>query len=658
MKLIDLYSEYFANWISGGNLINQDKISLIGMKPMYDRFATHHAINKVWYIYSFPVNTDLNITDIIRQEMFRVCPKVKTIVHTYNKPVKINVNSEVFRRQLKRAEDSYDQYKSVFDKLSSGEKMLGHTEYDPETGKRIHINQSTLTRIQEQYDSYSYICSSVLSGKTFTHTYFFIQASAPNKREMKMYKKELMNLLNSLDVYYKEVHGNIGMYLDNFCPGTFLHEETKSFVPMLFSNENLTSQIPYKTKGLIGGHGLLLGIDAQTKLPFIVDFFNSGSAQVALLLAKSGHGKTYMAFQIALFLTAMNIHCSAIDIKGNEWNKLLKFVKGTVISMDDKKPKFVNTLRLDDIVCADEEAPEYFMTALKGTITLFSIITNLQPDEGNVTDLEMILEQAIMKYYYKHNVFKDKKHTFINTKHMKYADILEIIDELSTTKSFSDSQRKICNLIRTRAANYFTSDGRYSDAFKNEITVGEILDSPLVIYSFNKNDQSMLDTLDTLRVFMAQYLDTKKQSIRKNKGLHTAAFYEELQRSDQFGRLIETISHAVTGSRSNNVIIFLLLNALSTFDSKEMNAIKSNITTKIIGKLNDLDVKTLVEDYDCKNIEYLLKMINQPDTNAWQNCFVVSYDTGVETDKGICKTIIPDKYIAHFKTRDFMNENE
>lgn len=656
MKLVDLYAEYFANWISGGNLINQDKISLLGMKPMYDRFVTHKSINKVWFIYSFPVNLSVNISDIIRQEMFATCPSVRTVVHTYNVPVNMNVNNEVFRRQLKRSEESYENYRSIFDKLSSGQKLMGYSEIDPETGRKIYINQKTLDKVKEQYDSYTYVCSSAMKGMTFTHTYFFIQASARTKRDMKMYKKELMNLLNSLDVYYKEVYGNIGKYLDNFCPGTYIKDEVKEFSPMLFSNENLVSQLPYKTKGLIGGSGLLLGMDAQTKLPFMVDFFNSGSAQVALLLAKSGHGKTYMAFQIALFLIALDIHCSAIDIKGNEWSKLLQFTDGLIIGMDDRNSRFVNTLRLDDIDCKEHEARDYFMTALKGTITLFSIITNLQPNEGNRADLEMILEQAIMKYYYQHNVFPDKKHTFKNTKGMKYAGILDVINELSVTKSFSDDQRRICNLIRTRAANYFTTDGRYNEAFRNEITVGEILETPLVIYSFNKNDQSMLDTLDTLRVFMAQFLDTKKQSIRKSQRKHTAAFYEELQRSDQFGMLIETISHAVTGSRSNNVMIFLLMNAISCFNNKELDAIKSNITTMIVGKINSGDIETLVNKYDCKHIEDLLKLINKPDTNRWNNCFVVSYDTGIEKDRGICKTVIPNEFVKCFATRDKLNE--
>lgn len=38
MKLRDVYAEYLANWLSGGSLINRDKISLLGIKTLYDRY--------------------------------------------------------------------------------------------------------------------------------------------------------------------------------------------------------------------------------------------------------------------------------------------------------------------------------------------------------------------------------------------------------------------------------------------------------------------------------------------------------------------------------------------------------------------------------------------------------------------------------------------
>lgn len=265
MRLIDLYSDYFANWLSGGNLINQEKISLLGIKPLYDRFVTHKMISKAWYIYSFPVHNDLNITEVIRKEMFKLCPSVKTIVHTYNVPLRMNVNNDVFKRQFHRAEDDYAKYNAVFNQLSQSEQATGHTGYTQD-GRKFYITKHQLDRIKDNYDSYNYIYQTATSGGTFVHTYYFIQASAPTKRDMKIYKKELMSLLGSLNVGFKEVIGRIGTYLSNFGPATYIRDDVRRFAPILMSNENLTEQMPYKTKGLVGGKGLLLGLDAETKL--------------------------------------------------------------------------------------------------------------------------------------------------------------------------------------------------------------------------------------------------------------------------------------------------------------------------------------------------------------------------------------------------------
>ncbi len=121
---------------------------------------------------------------------------------------------------------------------------------------------------------------------------------------------------------------------------------------------------------------------------------------------------------------------------------------------------------------------------------------------------------------------------------------------------------------------------------------------------------------------MVQFLDGKKQSFRKRKKLHIGAFYEELQRCEQFGLLVEKISHKVTGSRSSNVIIFLL-NSVTTFNSSAFAAIKSNITTKIIGKMNGEDIEKLVNEFDCAPIRDYMMAICNDKTGNLKHCFAV-----------------------------------
>ena len=653
MKLIDVYVDAFVNWISGGELINRDKISLVGLKPLYGRFLTHQWITKVWCIVGLPVHYDYNITQAIRMEMFRMCSGVRTVIHTYNIPAPVNVTSDLFRRYVARSASNYRKYEEVFNQLEEDEKLTGKSGYDS-SGRRFYVSEATLNSIKDTYDSYMYVTEQGQSGNNFVNTYYFIQASARTKKEMQNYTKKLEGMLGAEGIYFFSVKGDIRRYLSNFAPASYHQEADRVFRPMLLSPENQVGLYPTKTKGLIGGSGIMLGVDWQTKLPLMVDFFSSGAAQVIMMLGMSGCGKTFTAFSIALELLAKSIHCSVIDIKGGEWDRLAQFAEAKVVDMGAENARFVNTLRLDDFEgVTKEEASELYNTAVSGTVSLLSIMTNLQEREGNVTDLEMILEQAVTKTYIQCGVTPQNPSSFSRTATMRYTDVLTVVEELTATKSYTEQQQKMCSLIRTRCSSYLLGEGRYGDAFRNELTIKEVMDTPLIIYSFNKNSGTMLDTLDTIRVFMVQFMDGKKHTFRKRQKLHTAAFYEELQRCDQFGKLVETISHRVTGSRSSNLIIFLLLNAVSTFDNSALAAIKSNITTQIVGKVIQDDIPILIEKFGCAGIKNYLEFINDKASNSYRNCFAIQYDTGADSDKTIFKTVLPDSMVEVFKTRDF-----
>lgn len=655
LKLLDLYSEYFANWVSGGNLVTQDKISMFGLKPLFDRFITHDWITKIWIVRALPVDYDVNLTDMVRGVMFKKYPEVKTLINFVNEPVNINVRNSIFMRQFEEVSEKFHQMEDLFNELTEDQRSAGIYKINEKTGKKMYLTQKQFDDLKDEYDSYLYIFNKVSEGHAFTNTFYFIQASARSKKVMRNYTASLGGLLNGEGIVFSELHGNISAYLDNYCPASYCGASPVKFGSMLMSDENLAGLLPYKTMGLVGGKGLLIGLDQKTGLPFLLDFFNSGTAQINMILGKTGCGKTYLAFALALYLISMGVHLSAIDIKGHEWDRLAAFVKTLVIGMDGAEAKFVNTLRLDDSACETaEDALEAYSTAVRGTVKLFEIATNLSESEGNIIDLEAILNRAVSKVFSQCGVKPNNPSTFIRTRNLKFSDVVNVIQILKTSSSYTEQQKLLCQLIITRTSDFFLPEGRYASSFQNELTLQDVLNSEAIVYDFNKNTEVMLDTLDTMRVFMVQFLDGKKQSYRKKQKKHTAAFYEELQRCEQFGSLVEEISHKVTGSRSNNVIIFLLLNSVSTFDSEAFSAIKSNITTKLVGKLNSEDVEKLVDEFDCKPIEEYLTEICNDQANEFSHCFAVQYDTGIDTNKVMCRTVMPDDLREHFNTRDRM----
>ena len=83
-----------------------------------------------------------------------------------------------------------------------------------------------------------------------------------------------------------------------------------------------------------------------------------------------------------------------------------------------------------------------------------------------------------------------------------------------------------------------------------------------------------------------------------------------------------------------------------------MAQIRSNITTKIVGKISEEDIGVLVEKFGCKPIESYLNLISDPENNQYKHCFAIQYDTGKQANKAIFKTFLPDYMLAKFNTRD------
>lgn len=647
MKLSRIYSEFFTNWLTDGFFINRSKISSVGIKPGFDRIFTKGYVRKIWIIEKIPVRYDDDICDVIRDAMFASHPNCETFISTVNNKTYIELG-KAFNNQMSRAEEAYRVYEKYYNDLTNTEKAVGK-RVNLSVSKKITISKSQLDKYKDTYDSYYYTHEHLKSEGQMVKTTIIVEALCPDDKSMKSYKKKLHSLLVNNGIDFRDVRGNVSKVLTNYGFSSYIQKGSKQ-QGILSSDEGLAGCMPYRTKGLVGGKGILMGVDQRNKQPFILDFFSSGAGQIIMLLAQTGKGKTYTAYQICLGLITENVHCSTIDIKGGEWEKLRPYTPLTVVDMSSTSPRFVNTMRLDDVPVTRGTSEMYYRMAVEGTVNALSIMTNLQKGEGNIVDLESVLNQAVEKVYSKRNVDPKVPDSFKKTKDIKYDEIIPAVNELSLSKAYTDEQKKMCKLIQSRCSDYLQAEGKYANAFKHEITLGEVLKSPLVIYSFGKNSGEMLDSMDNLRVFMCQYLDTKKQAIRKAHKLHTAAFYEELQRCGEFGRLVTHIRHNVTGSRSNNVIIFLLLNDMSVLNQPEFLGIRSNITTKIIGHVDKKDMLTLCESYSCEDIATELTVIREdPD---FANCFAIKYDTGNERGKTVFKVELPKDVIADFKTRD------
>lgn len=651
--LLDIYSFYIAHFLNSGGFLRKGKLSATSIKTDYNVIMTKQAIKKIFKVNVIkPINKDLAFLDLIRDKMFEECPNVSTTFNLSSTPTQLNITSEKFINSFSRAADKFEVYKEVFESQDGVAKITGKT-YKLAGGVSVKLSKQHLDNLRQGYESFNYVYQYVGNGGSVSQVNLFIEAVGKNIKDLNRYTQRLYSLCTQLDIDCSEVRGATKAFLNEFGPATPPPVKiNKKFQPqLLMSDENISAFSTYKSRGLVGGSGILFGMDYRSKLPLCINLFETAAAQVCVIGGKTGSGKTFAAFQLALSLAAEDIAISAIDIKGREWVKLSKYLPCTIITFDEKNPSFVNTLRLDDMPATTENSSELFNTAINGTVMLLSLIVGLTEGDERAPDLHMFLREAVCKLYSINNVNPDNPNSFVNTKYLNYKDLMPILSDLTLCASYTDEQKNIATLARSRCYAYLGESGLFADAFKNEITLQSVINSPLVIYEFNKNSGAMTDALDIIRIFMVQFLDTKKKAYLKQEHKFLACFYEELQRSHQFGNLLEYICADVTGSRSNNVLVFLLLNSLKVLNISRSQDIKSNITSFIMGRMEKMDAKIMREDFGQYWIADQLDIFNDKPME-YPNCFAAHIETGAHKYETVYKVVTPKSVTETFTTRD------
>ena len=656
MKLFDIYSILISNWLNGGSFSRAGRLQSTSIDAQYNVIYTKTHVKQIYRITGVkPVNVDLAFVDYIKNRMFELHPMVEIIVNEVSHPTHIKVNDDKFNRAFQRAASTYTDYKEAFDSQTGIARITGKT-YRLPGGARLRLSREKLDTLEQVYQSYLYLFNHISAGGTVSLVNIFIEVVGTNIRDVRRAGNDLYGILGALNIGVELLKSANKAYMLEMGPAVGLSATkiNKKFLPqLLFSDENSTAWSSYKSRGLVGGGkgAILLGRDFRSSLPFSIDIFRSGNAQVFMLLGKTGSGKTYAAFQMALSAMALGICVSAIDVKGREWSQIASYSSGTkIITFDERHPSFVNTLRLDDIEANAGNADEVFETAIRGTVQLFMLVLNLQPGECNPTDAEMVMREAVMKMYSNRHIDPKNPSTFKDTAGMSYGEVLPILEILATTQSYTDDQKAAVRLARARLHSYFGESGLFRDAMRNEISLGDVMSSPFVIYELNKNQNSQTDSLDALRVFMIQFLDSKKKAKLKEQGKFLMAFYEELQRTPQFASLLQFICSETTGSRSNNAIIVLLLNSLKVLQSKEGQDIRSNITSIITGYVEDNDIDSIENDFNRPWVAHQLRLFRDKQ-NIYRHAFACQIDTGIDVFETVYRVDLPKSVSKSFYTR-------
>lgn len=649
-NIIEFYARHLANWLTRGELVDRGNLSSLGIKALFSQIITKAYVKRVICISKFPVNFKAPLINEINSIIGLEGTSVKAYLNTYSLPVSVNTKDDVFKRKMAKTEEDFNRYTQLFEELSDTDRSLGKT-VKVGGGMKFRIRSEDLDRLRSSKESYDYVVNQVKLGSKFFNTFTFLEIMAKDTKELDRCMREVNSYLDNQGFIFTELSSNSSNFLSNYAPGSYLHEySNKEFTDILASDENLSYLQSFISHGFIGnGIGQLIGMDMNSKKPLILNTFESGTKQVNLLYAPSGHGKTTEAFQLIMSNVSADVHCSYLDVKGDEGIKLLPYIPDLInIDFTDTSDAYINCLRLDDLEVTNvTEAREFYNMSVKTTVNLMRII--YQPETPRESaDCDSICQVAVNKLFKSRDINYLRPASFKNSANLKYEDLIPMIAEINNSKSYSQFKDLIDGL-RIKCTNKFVIE----DTFKGrEISLTDIIEAPLVVYCLNKNKDQSESVDNVIRSFMISYLDMKKISIRKSKGLFTAVFYEELQRKEEFKDLIKHICAMVTGARSSNVTVYLLCNTLAVLNGEDMAPIISNLSTCIIGPIvkENQDDYMVLDKIGCKSLRGYVELISN-DENLNKNLFAIKFNTGKITGMTVFKCVMPQSVIDSLATR-------
>lgn len=621
--IFEMYSLHIANFITEGKLINRAKMSPSGVRAVHSKILTKNMEKRVLEVLRIPYEFTGRISEELNEQVGKSYPHVKLNIVVITTPTKVEINSDLFKSELSRAVNNYEGIKDSYNSLSWKDRIYGLV------GKRgkyyYNITKERVREFEIIKDSYLDAVRLTKERHQFNQCILTVEISSPVTKDLDTCFEMIQNYFTYSKFEQMELSGSYAKYLSTLSPTGCLKLGEKAEYPYaynLFYDSNYEHIFPSEINGLTGdGKGILFGSDIENRTPVTLPMTSTGSAQVVLICAATGRGKTFISNLPVDSALAQHIHVSIVDVKGYEWTpKVDQLGFGKVINFGGGHPKFVNLLNLSDLEVNRETCAEYYDNAKKGITELCFLLCNIpvgerlsDSDKMLKASIETFVPSSVDKLFNSLGVFRNSPNSFRNTRGNHYKELLSIISTQVNSKSVSYSLREFGDRMINYISDFFTGRGLYRGMQENEITLADIIREPLIIYSLDKNNETDSTTIDAIRYFHIQYLDKKKQTYRKNTGKFTMVLFEELQRSAEFARLMTYIAGTVTGGRSNNIITIMLCNTLATFSDKNnvaLQQIASNINTYLIGPVGKNDVRILEENFTCNEILHHVKKMS------------------------------------------------
>lgn len=291
--------------------------------------------------------------------------------------------------------------------------------------QRIRLNRTKLKSLQDTSTDYEELTNSIMAGyyikngianqnQDLFYLSVFITISAKSYEELMWRKKQMADMLKSMDIYTSDCRFQQEAALRSVMPFLQMdpHLERKSKRNVLTTGA--AASYLFTSFEMSDDSGVLLGVNRYNNSLCIVDLFNTQKNKNAnmTMCGTSGAGKTFTMQLLALRMRMRGIQCYIVaPIKGHEFKRACDWIGGEFIKIAPGSPHCINVMEIrhtispemeliDDVDYNDMDS--MLAKKIQQLMIFFSLLI---PDMTN--EEEQMLDEALIKTYHDFGITHD-----------------------------------------------------------------------------------------------------------------------------------------------------------------------------------------------------------------------------------------------------------
>ena len=648
---LEAYDRWLAMKISGGGFIDNNLVTHADAVAYdFSYMESPKSYTKLFMITNYPNYLAPNFLDELRMKV--LAPGVKMNYYMMGQSHIIPWDSAEMRNKV-------NAWKKYTQDVGEGVQVWDYRESKREHDNKMKLIESTLFLNRQEIDQQRTTC------KCEIYIQLVCEKGMANVTRGNKAVATLLKQAKIMGVKIKPLKMNIIDWVRYIMPFSNVQSKEITTAGSVFTDDLVAAMAGYK-QGRIGDMGIPVGLDIKRREAVLYEMKSDpNKVENWLISAKTGGGKSYFVKSLLLWLLGYNYTVTILDYEGDEYTQLYEVMhnadpnSAVMVSMGKGSAMYIEPMEIPDLVGDPDIDDDLKDTAQEYTLAMFRIIVH--GTTGQLTRWEEgVINRAITNVYDEHLVTNDKT-TWHRSKGIRIKDVYENIARMVESKEFFDEMndniqhKAACEIVEAGRA-YFDQDGARAAAFSHPLSLTDLRDAQLIIFSFgvkgavaSSTDQSIL-ALKQLSV--ANISSQISNYCKYVKHGFNVKVWEEYQRYGEVAGSAEIIGNSMTGGRKRGDINMIITNDLENIlnDANPINSqIRQSISTYCIGKITSTDVVDQFCDVfkfsELRNDLYKLAGTNNNNKSLYSHAFCVIFDDG---KKAIVKSLLP-KELAESK---------